>query len=174
MSALNLQSLFTDRPNNPCVQSRYDAGSGEVVRPIAQDLLDMLLAAETFRSGDSLLSAFASLLKIPLPRHAMSVAPQLTRTMRIRRVKILEARLFAMAMADNLMFASARTNELTLRSTPYDARLFRTHWLWTLMPPSGLELLMERIVNWPISYIKKAGRSLKISEKYRCCSAVNY
>jgi hypothetical protein len=52
------------------------------------------------------------------------------------------------------MFASARIDELQLRPTAFDARSMRTHWMWPLIPPASLDLLVERIKNWPVDYVK--------------------
>lgn len=122
MSALHLQSFFADEPSDQTAWLRYGLAFVSGVRRVGQDLLDVLLAAEASSPDYSLLSEFASRLKIPLPLHAVSIIPRQARTMRIRQVKTLEARIFAMAMADALMFASARINELQLRPTAFDAR----------------------------------------------------
>jgi hypothetical protein len=154
MSALHLQSLFTDEPGNGTAWLRYGIVSAEDARRVAQDLLDVLLAAEASLPDYSLLSEFASHLKIPLALHAIAIIPRQARTMRIRQVKTLEARIFAMAMTDNLMFASARIDDQQLPQKPGDARSMRTHWMWPLIPQESLNILTDRIKNWPVDYVK--------------------
>jgi hypothetical protein len=165
MSALHLQSLFADDPDDRTAWLRYGIVSASGARRVAQDLLDILLAAEASRPDYSLLSEFASRLKIPIALHTVSIIPRQARAMRIRQVKTLEARIFAMAMTDNLMFASARINDLQLRPTAFDARSMRTHWLWPLIPPASLDLLAERIKNWPVDYVKTCWPELDNIEK---------
>jgi hypothetical protein len=154
MSALHLQSIFADNPDDRTTLLRYGIVSAGGARRVAQDLLDVLLAAEAARPTYSLLSELASRLKMPVASHAVSVIARRARATRMRQVKTLEARIFAMAMTDNLMFASARIDELQLRPTAFDARSMRTHWMWPLIPPASLDLLVERIKNWPVDYVK--------------------
>ena len=154
MSALHLQSLFTDEPGDRTAWLRYGLVSDEAARRVAQDLLDVLLAAEASRPDYSLLSEFATRLKMPLALRDISVIPRQARTVRIRQVKTLEARIFAMAMTDNLMFASARIDALQLHQKTDDARSMRTHWMWPHIPQESLNLLIDRIKNWPNVYIK--------------------
>ena len=161
MFALHLQSIFTGNSDDQTASIRYGIASIEDARRIAQDLLDVLLAAESSRSDYSLLSEFATLQKMPIASHAISVIPRQARTMRIRQVKTLEARVFAIAMDDALMFASARINDLQLRPTSWDARSMRTHWMWSLIPTASLDLLTERIRYWPADYIKRCWPELE-------------
>ena len=126
------------------------------VRRVEQDLLDILLIAETFHSKKSLLSEIASLQKMPLTLLNIAISRRQARSMLIRHVKTLEARLYAMAIVDSLMFASARINNLQLHSTAYDMRSIRTHWQWTLISPESLNLLAARSKNWPLSYVKRS------------------
>jgi hypothetical protein len=119
------------------------------------------LAAEASRPDYSLLSEFATLQKMPIASHTIPVIPRQARAMRIRQVKTLEARVFAIAVADALMFASARINDLQLKPTSWDARSMRTHWMWPLIPAASLDLLTERIRYWPIDYIKRCWPELE-------------
>ena len=165
MSALHLQSLFNDDPDDRTAWRRYGIVSVSGARRVAQDLLDVLLAAEATRADYSLLSEFALHLKMPLALSTVSIIPRQARAMRIRQVKTLEARIFAMAMTDNLMFASARINDLQLRPTAFDARSMRTHWMWPLIPSTSLDLLAERIKNWPVDYVSSCWPELDNIEK---------
>ncbi|MFC6520919.1 TniQ family protein [Undibacterium arcticum] len=87
MSALHLQSLFADDPDDRTAWLRYGIVSASGARRVAQDLLDILLAAEASRPDYSLLSEFASRLKIPIALHTVSIIPRQARAMRIRQVK---------------------------------------------------------------------------------------
>ena len=66
MSALHLQSLFADDSNDQTVSLRYGIASTGAARRVDQDVLDLLLAAETVRPEYSLLSEFALHLEMRL------------------------------------------------------------------------------------------------------------
>ena len=102
---------------------------------------------------------------MPLNLQSVAIILRYARVLRIRHVRTLEARIFAMAMTGNLMYASARINDLQLRTTTFDARSMRTHWIWPLIPQTSLDLLAERINNWPKEYVKRCWPELGNIEK---------
>ncbi|MBC7500582.1 MAG: TniQ family protein [Herminiimonas sp.] len=153
MSALNLQAIFSGRASDRVAQVRYGATSSGEARLVAQDLLDAMLATDSSDWGGSGLTAFSSLLGVPIASASLSITPRVTRSNCIRHVKRLEARIFAMAVVDNLMSASARIDSPDAQQERNDANSLRTHWLWTLMPSSSLALLTERAANWPTNYV---------------------
>lgn len=165
ISALTLQSIFEDNATDVTAQTRYGVSSSRHARLIALDLLDVLLAADIAGSKVSALSGLASFLDMPLTSAAASIGRRQARSTCIRHVKTLDARIFAMAMVDALMYASSGISERNLRSGFYDARSLRKYCLWALMPISSVDLLTQRIKNWPANYVKTCWPELENAEK---------
>ena len=163
--ALHAQSLFNFGHDENAILLRYGYVKVLEARQVANDLLDVLLIAES-STASSLLSAYVFLLNISLPSGAVSVPRRNGRVMCIRRVKTLDARIFALTMVDTLMAASYSTNTQKLPHEGVGAFAMRTHWLWTLMPQESLDLLMQRVKLWPTHYVRACWPELENLEHY--------
>jgi len=162
-SSLFLQLLFKDETAHHIAESRYGLTGAASARQVAIDLLDALVHVNFTERRYSALHEYAWYLKIPFDNQSLTVNGNTTRQMSLRRIETLEARAFAVAVTDAIMFSRGRlrASQSTVHST--ETQSFWMSSLWTFLPRCCIELLSQRAQNWPLMYVRTCWPELHIS-----------
>ena len=159
-----LQWLFNDELAPRIAGSRYGLDVASA-RQIACDLLDTLLYVNPTEQRSSALHEYAWYFKIPFAHQQLSIHISSNRIMSLRRVQTLEARAFAIAVTDAIMFSKAHWGTSEAIKNLTETRSFWMSSLWAFLPKCAVELLSERAQIWPFNYVQACWPELRVTEE---------